>query len=79
MTDAQVAAVHGGLRQLAGMCDGALALDGQGFNKLDADLGHVLAERVTMTKKQAALGRRLCRKYHRQLDPSLLVAAGVVL
>ena len=67
LTPEQVAAVHGGLRRLAGMCDGAVALDGCGFNKLDADFGHRLASLPTLTPRQALAGRRLCVKYRRQL------------
>jgi hypothetical protein len=70
-------AIHAGLRALAGVCDGAYMLDGHGFNKFDAKLGHELAGRTVLTPKQAALGQRLVRKYQRQLPDALLRAAGI--
>lgn len=73
----QVAAVHAGLRGLAGVCDGAAKLDGSGFSRIDVQIGHSLAMAATLTPKQAALGQKLLRKYQRQIDPALLAAAGV--
>jgi len=67
LTPERIAEVHTGLRRLAGMCDGAHALDGYGFNKLDVGIGHSLAEAAHLTPKQAALGARLVNKYRRQL------------
>ena len=68
LTDEQVAVVHAALRWLAGMDeDGARILNGVGFSKVDVRIGHSLAERKALTMKQAALGAKLCRKYHRQL------------
>ncbi len=66
--------VHAALRRIAGMCDGAQALDGHGFNKLDARLGHELAARPSLSRKQAALGFLIARKYARQLGAELTVA-----
>lgn len=77
VTPEQAAAVHLGLRILAGRCDGALQLDGCGYNKIDARIGHALAAQSGLTPKQAALGQRMIRKYHRQLGADLLAAAGV--
>ena len=68
ITPDEIARVHESLRILAGMCDGAQKLDGAGFNKYDARLGHELAERIMLTAKQAALGQIIVRKYHRQLQ-----------
>lgn len=67
----KAAAVLTALRMLAGRCDGAQALDGAGFNKFDARIGHDLAARSTLTPKQAALGLRLTHKYGRQLPEAL--------
>jgi SWI/SNF-related matrix-associated actin-dependent regulator 1 of chromatin subfamily A len=67
LTEAEIAEIHEGLRRLAGVCDGARTWDGHGFNKLDTRIGHELAERPSLTKRQAALGWKLCRKYRRQL------------
>jgi SWI/SNF-related matrix-associated actin-dependent regulator 1 of chromatin subfamily A len=72
MTPDQIAAVHEALKRLAGVCDGAFQLDGQGFNRLDASFGHDLAARSSLTLRQAAAGRRLAIKYQRQLGPELL-------
>lgn len=76
ITPEQTEAVHQGLRMLAGMCDGALQLDGAGFSKVDAGIGHSLAEQGRLSPRQAALGRRLVTKYRRQLPDSLVVEAG---
>lgn len=34
---------HTAMQKLARVCDGAVALDGQGFNKLDSERGHRFA------------------------------------
>ncbi len=67
LTADQVAAIHEGLRTLAGYCDGAQSEDGCGFSKVDTRIGKSLAGQTELTKRQAALGQRLCRKYRRQL------------
>jgi hypothetical protein len=63
------------MQMLAGVCDGAASLDGRGFNKMDAGIGHRLAELSGLTPRQAVLGQRLVRKYRRQLPDFLLEAA----
>ena len=72
MTGQQVQAVHDALRIIAGLCDGAQALDGHGFNKLDTNFGHDLAMRGSLSQKQAAYGRKLVVKYGRQVPADLL-------
>lgn len=72
----QVAAIHLGLRMLAGMCDGAQAEDGMGFSKIDTHFGHSLAARGELTEKMARAGQRLVRKYRRQLPVELVAQAG---
>lgn len=67
ITTVQNKAIHNGLKRLAWMCDGANKLDGHGFSKIDAGVGHSLAAQSSLTPRQAALGRMLCRKYKRQL------------
>jgi SWI/SNF-related matrix-associated actin-dependent regulator 1 of chromatin subfamily A len=52
---------------LASRCDGALAEDGAGFNKVDSGFGHALAECTTLSPKQALAARKLAVKYRRQL------------
>lgn len=74
LTPEQIEAIHTGLRMLAGMCDGAAALDGAGFSKIDTMIGHSLAEFAHLTPKQGALGKRLVTKYRRQLPADLLAA-----
>lgn len=77
ITQMQIDAIHDALRALAGMCDGARQHDGSGFNKIDARVGHSLADQMFLTPKQAALGRKIIVKYQRQLPPSLLDSAGI--
>ena len=76
MTAAQIQAVHTALRTLAGVCDGAWLLDGHGFNRVDARIGHSLAAAPCLTPRQAALGRRLLKKYARQLGEEIINAMG---
>jgi len=59
-------------RYLAGKCDGARVPDGQGFNKIDAKLGHSLAEQPfdQWTPRQLWAARRMLTRYSkRQLLP----------
>lgn len=72
ITDAQIELIHAGLMTLAGMCDGASKRDAHGFNKIDASIGHSLAHQARLTPTQAALGRRILRKYSRQLGQELI-------
>lgn len=68
LADHLVPLIHAGLRQLAGCdLDRAQQLNDIGFNRLDGRIGHALAEAEVLTKRQAALGRRILRKYRRQL------------
>lgn len=67
ITDQEVREVHAKLRILASVCDGARDLDGMGFNRFDAPIGRDLASRMFLTKKQAVLGRKILKKYKRQL------------
>ena len=75
MTLGRIAAIHEALQILAGMCDGARNLDGAGFSKIDAGIGHSLAQCSRLSARQAALGAQLVRKYRRQLPGSLTEAA----
>jgi SWI/SNF-related matrix-associated actin-dependent regulator 1 of chromatin subfamily A len=56
------------LRFLADRCDGALQLDGAGFNRLDSNFGKQLAMRTTLSDKQAIVARKMLVKYRRQLE-----------
>lgn len=72
MTDEQRAAVHSALRILAGLDpDHAFGKNDIGFNKIDSRIGHELAQRETLTPKQAALGIKIIKKYHRQLPDEI--------
>lgn len=76
ITDAQRDAIHACLRSLAGMDpDRARDLNGIGFNRIDGEIGHSLVDAPRLTPRQAALGLRIVKKYHRQLDEGLLAAA----
>ena len=56
---------------LAGMCNGAATWDGTGFNKIDTQFGHSLAQWAQQGRawsvKQALLALKLITKYSRQL------------
>ena len=70
-------AILEGLQLLSAMCDGARAVDGSGFNKIDTHIGKDLAARDFLTPKQAALGKRLVNKYRGQLPEDMLTSAGI--
>lgn len=77
ITDDQIVAIHSILCILAGLDkDHAAGKNDIGFNKIDSKIGHDLAERRTLTPKQAALGRRIAKKYHRQIPVDLMEASG---
>jgi hypothetical protein len=69
---AEVLRVHRALRYLAGVCDFAHAKDGQGFNMIDAKIGHQLAVQETLTPKQTVLGQKIILKYAKQLAGAAL-------
>jgi ribonuclease HI len=74
-TPALKTAVRRGLSFLAGNCDGAHRRDGIGFNRFDADFGHLLAAKSDLSARDIASGRRLLLRYQKQLtsfDPSLV-------
>lgn len=68
MTTDDIETVHIALKELALMDpDRAQGLNGQGFSRIDVAIGHNLADRGTLSPKQAALGAMLIAKYHRQI------------
>lgn len=79
MTSNEIQAVQIALKTMASMCDGARTMDGHGFNKVDAIIGRKLAQAITLTPAQAALGRRLCGKYRNQLGDEIMKAMGIKL
>jgi len=74
LTEEQAQAAHLAMKMLAGKCDGAQALDDVGFNKLDTEFGHKLADLPVLSPKQAAWAAKLANKYRRQLPKALLDA-----
>jgi SWI/SNF-related matrix-associated actin-dependent regulator 1 of chromatin subfamily A len=72
MSKEQIAAAHHAMRILAGVCDGARALDDRGFNKVDTDFGKKLAMQNWLSQKQATWAAKLANKYKRQLPEELL-------
>lgn len=72
LTTEQIALIHSGIRLLAGMdTDRASEINNIGFNKIDGRIGHSLADQAELTPRQAALGLKVIRKYHRQLPEDI--------
>ena len=63
----EILTVHTQLKILSARCDGAVYLDGVGFNKIDAGIGKRLADLGTLTPRQASLGKLIVTKYRKQL------------
>lgn len=75
MTPKQVLATHAALKYLTTLDeDRARILNDAGFGKIDSHIGHSLASTGSLTARQAALGKRIVLKYHRQLEPGLVAA-----
>jgi SWI/SNF-related matrix-associated actin-dependent regulator 1 of chromatin subfamily A len=64
----EVTRIHNSLRFLASRCDGARALDGQGFNGFDAELGRQWANQRYLSIGQAVAAKKMLQKYRRQLS-----------
>lgn len=61
--------IHKALIELCGNDqDYARAINNVGFSKIDVKIGHSLAACSELTAKQAVLGKKLCRKYRRQIS-----------
>jgi len=72
LTDEKICAIHSMLKMLAGLdTDYAREKNDIGFNKVDGDFGHKLAESFGLTPKQAFYGQKMLRKYRRQLPEHL--------
>lgn len=68
LTIGMIQCVHEGLRFLAAHDpDRAGERNHVGFNGTDTRRGHELAEKQSLTRFDAVCGRKLLRKYHRQL------------
>jgi len=59
--------VHTALKYLAAQCNYAATWDSRGYNKLDADFGHSLAARETLSYNMATCALKMLRKYTKQL------------
>ena len=70
-------AIHAALKLVSVYCDGAQARDGAGFSRIDAEMGHSLANQQELTPKAAALGKYLVRKYRRQVPVEMLEKCGI--
>ena len=68
LSDEDGECVHNLLAWLSSRCDGAMAEDGMGFNKIDSKLGKSLAAAPRLSKKQVALGYVILIKYRRQIE-----------
>ena len=68
LSQGEIDTIHRELQTLAGLCDGANTKDGFGFSKFDAEFGRSLANAPRLTPKQAAAGKKITKKYHRQLE-----------
>lgn len=61
-----------GLKTLSNNCDGARELDNVGFSRFDSEIGKSLASKLSLTDKQAKVGKSLVIKYGGQLDSHLV-------
>ncbi len=71
-TQEQKEAILLGLQIVAGVCDGARARDGAGFNGCDSRIGKSLASRGYLSDKQCVLGLKLCNKYRVQIGSDIV-------
>ena len=78
-----VAAVHDGVKTIAGVCNGAQSWDGAGFSKIDTRIGKSLAEARSLSPAQTFIAARLVNKYRKQLVANglghLVEIAGTIL
>ena len=74
MTLERIRLVHEGLQQVAGNCDGAQLVDRVGFSKAHTDLGRMLAQKRSLTPREATFGMRVVRRHRKQLSPELRTA-----
>ena len=63
--------MHDMLKILASLCDGGMELDDSGFNKFHAGIGKRLAQQEKLSTAQMLLGRKIVKKYHRQLPADM--------
>ena len=68
LTQKQIELIHAGIIQIANNCDDAISKDDIGFSKFDVNIGKQLAQCITLSGKQAVIGKKLVIKYHKQID-----------
>jgi hypothetical protein len=74
LTPGQLEAAHDAVRYLCGFdMDYASARNDVGFSGADTDIGHSLAEKATLSGRQAALAWKLAQKYKNTQLPADLV------
>ena len=72
-TSAFVEAVHEAVKMIAQSdSDQATERNGIGFNKIDSGIGNALAKKPRITPREAVLGLRIARRYHKQLPDDLV-------
>jgi SWI/SNF-related matrix-associated actin-dependent regulator 1 of chromatin subfamily A len=71
LDEAKIIDVHRMLQVIAGVCDGAVKKDDQGFNGLDSEFGRKLARQDWLSPRQAFFAIKMCRKYKRQVPTDL--------
>lgn len=68
LTESEIEEIHQDLKRLADAdYDRATTRNDVGFNKMDTEIGNDLASKDKLTPKQAALGKKILRKYAKQL------------
>lgn len=67
LTPARIDAVRNSFTFMLSVCDGAVTLDGQGFNKPDAAVAHCLLSAGLETNEEVEAGYFMLQRYHRQL------------
>jgi SWI/SNF-related matrix-associated actin-dependent regulator 1 of chromatin subfamily A len=68
ISDKEIKELQRKIRLLAGLDDDrAQEKNGVGFNKIDSEIGHILADAPKWTQRMASIARQLVNRYHRQL------------
>jgi len=72
LTKADVEAIHEGLKYISGFdSDHASFRNDVGYNGCDTRIGNSLAHQLSLTPKQAVVGKKILKKYRRQLGQEL--------
>jgi len=70
LTEKRVKALKQAFRFMLSVCDGAVLRDGEGFNKPDAFIAHVILSTDLETVKEIEAAYYMLTRYHRQLHES---------